>query len=106
MKYLILPPAGSSEKDGTIAKCSAGGAQAMGNIILKVLPTISIGGIHYLFVNSENHRYMKYLLLLISGSFKMGRNTAEFDADSAQTIRTDIWKALATNFICSRYISI
>ena len=36
----------------------------------------------------------------------MGRNTAEFDADSAQTIRTDIWKALATNFICSRYISI
>jgi hypothetical protein len=56
LKYLILLTAGSSEKGGKIAKCGAEGAWAIGNDIPKFLATISIGAIHYLFVNSKNHR--------------------------------------------------
>ena len=45
---------------GKIAEYGAEGAQAIGTDVLKVLATISIGGIHYFFVNGENHKYVNF----------------------------------------------
>jgi len=60
------------------------------------LATISIGGILCFFANGENHKYLKYLILLISGSSEMGGKIAECGAEGARAIGTDIWQLLAT----------
>ena len=66
------------------------GAQAIEINIWKVLATISIGGIHCLFLHSDNYRYMKYFILLISGSSVKGGEIAEFDAEGAWAVGADI----------------
>jgi hypothetical protein len=52
--------------DEKIAECGAKGAWAIRNDIPKMLATISIGGIHCLFVNSEKSQILASLMLLIS----------------------------------------
>jgi hypothetical protein len=101
LKYLILHISGSSKMGGKIAEYGAGGAWAIRTDIQKMLATISIGGIHCLFVNSENHRYLTYLILLFSGGSEMGKKIAECGAEGAQAIRTDIWKVLASIIMCA-----
>jgi hypothetical protein len=60
LKYLILLISRSCPMDEKIAECGAKGAWAIRNDIPKALATINIGGIHCLFVNSENHRYLPH----------------------------------------------
>ena len=94
MKYLILLISRGSEKGGEIAEYVTKGAWTIGTHIRKVLATISIGGIHYSFVNSENHKYLKYWILLISGSSEMGGKIAKYGAEGTRAIRIDIWQVL------------
>jgi hypothetical protein len=75
---------------GKIAECGAEGALALGIDILKVLETISIGAIHCFFANSENHKYLKYLILLTAGSSKRGVKIAECGPEGAQPIGINI----------------
>ena len=92
MNYLILLISRSSEKGGEIAEYSAEGAQVIRTDIGKVLATISIGGILCFFVNGKNHRYLKYLILLISGSSEMGGKIAEYGTEGARAIGNNIQK--------------
>jgi hypothetical protein len=69
--------------DEKIAECGAKGAWAIGKDILMVLATISIGGIHCLFVKSQ---ILASLMLLISGSSEMGGKFAESGAEGAWAI--------------------
>ena len=80
---------------GKIAEFGAKSARAIRTDIWKVLATISIGGILCFFVNGENHKYLKYLILLISGSSKMAGKIAEYGAKGTQAIGNDIQKLLA-----------
>ena len=75
---------------GKIAKCGAEDAWAIETYIGKVLATISIGGRLCFFSNDENHKYLKYLILLISGTSEMGGNIAECGTEGARAIGTDI----------------
>jgi hypothetical protein len=61
-----------------------------------VLGTISIGAIHCFFANCENHKYLKYVILLTAGSSQMGEKIALCGAKGAQVIGIYIWKVLAT----------
>ena len=81
---------------GKIAECGAEDAWAIETYIGKVLATISIGGRLCFFSNDKNHKYLKYLILLISGTSKMGVKIAKCGVEGAQAIRTDIGKVLTT----------
>jgi hypothetical protein len=63
------------------------------------LETISIGGRHCFFANGENHKYLKYLILLIAGGSTMGGKIAEFGAEGACVIVTDIQQLFARTTI-------
>jgi hypothetical protein len=60
------------------------------------LATISIGGIHCVFVNGENHKFLNYLTLLIPGCSEKGGKIAEYGAEGAQAIGNEIRQVLAT----------
>jgi hypothetical protein len=94
LNYLILLISRSSEKGGEIAEYGAEGAWVIRTDNGKVLATISIGGILCLLVNSENHRYLKCLILHRSGSSEMGGKIAEYGAEGTWAIRIDIWQVL------------
>ena len=81
---------------GKIAECGAEGARTIGADFQKVLAIISIHAIHCFFTNCENHKYLKYLILLTAESSEKGGKIAECGAKDARVIRTDIWKVLAT----------
>src|SRR6202051_2546236 len=88
---------------GKIAKCGAEGARAIGPAIWPLLATISIGGILCFFANGENHKYLKYLILLISGTSQMGEKIAKCGAKGARAIGRDIWQLSATISIGGRH---
>ena len=96
LKCLILHRSGRSEMGGKIPKYGPKGARAIGTDIWKVLASISMCAIHCFFANCENHKYLKYLILLISGSSEMGGKIAECGAEGARAIGIYIWKVLAT----------
>jgi hypothetical protein len=104
LKCLMLHRSGSSEMGWKTAKYGARGAWAIGTNIWKMLASISIGRIHCSFVNSENHRYLKYLILLISGSSNMDGKIAECGAEGAWAIGIDIWKVLGNIAIDSIHV--
>jgi hypothetical protein len=71
-----------------------------------VLATISIGGIHCVFVNGENCKFINYLTLLIPGGSEKGRKIAEYGAEGARAIENDIWMVMATISIGGMHCSL
>jgi hypothetical protein len=71
-----------------------------------VLATISIGGIHCVFVNGENHKFLNYLTLLIPGCSEKGGEIAEYGAEGARAIGNVIRKVLAAIIIGGMHCSL